>query len=109
MRFLTIINIGCGCHGGCDNNQCSCHSVSQQCTHACRCINCFNSSSIGNSASKQKPTTAIVAIAGEDKSMGDEVNSNDGSTEESDTEKVEEEIALIGNTEIMDWDDFILT
>ena len=31
-------------------------------------------------ASKQKPTTTVVAIAGEDKCMNDEANSNDSST-----------------------------
>ena len=69
----------------------------------------FNNSSIATNASKQKPTTTVVAIAGEEKSMFDEVNSSDGSTEESYTEKVEEESVPIGNSEIMDWDNFIQT
>ena len=39
--------------------------------------------------------------------MDTEANSDDDSTDKSDMEKIEEEIAPISNIEIMDWDDFI--
>ena len=46
---------GCGCHGGCETNRCSCYSGSRQCTHTCRCTNCLNSGSTQkNNSSKQK-------------------------------------------------------
>ena len=80
---------GCGCHGGCSTNRCSCHSAGRQCTLACRCTNCFNQCSIANINQQNVTTTTEVAIAeGETMSDDSEVQSN---TDDSDGEKIEQE------------------
>ena len=103
MKYLLTMNMGVDVMVAV-TNRCSCYLASKQCTHLCRCTNCNNSCSTQNSSSKQKKknTTTVVVIAGEDKSRD-----TDDSTDESDTKKVEEEIAPISNIEIMDWNYFI--
>ena len=100
-QILASSQAGCGCHGGCDTNRCSCHSAGRQCTHACKCTNCFNHCSIASSQQKPKTTTTVVATA------EGETSDDDDTTDDSEREKVEEEIAPLNNDEIMEWEDCI--
>lgn len=105
-KIFDDCQAGCGCHGGCDTNHCSCHSTGRQCTHACRCTNCFNQCSKVSNKQKNTTTTTVVATArGESVSDDSEVQSDNN--EDSDREKIEEEIAPLNNDEIMDWEDCI--